>query len=91
MKSTGMIRRVDDMGRIAIPGEVRRALRIKEGDMLEVFEDGEGGVTFRKYIPENPAIQRLCDKLCEAESSPSRIMQIQNKCEELRLIVGGVL
>lgn len=50
MKATGIIRRIDDLGRVVIPREIRRTLHIKEGDPLEIFT-GEGGVIFRKYNP----------------------------------------
>lgn len=49
MKATGIVRRVDDLGRVVIPKEIRRTLRIREGDPLEIFVDGQDGVTFRKY------------------------------------------
>lgn len=49
MKATGVVRRIDDLGRIVIPKELRRSLRIQEGDPLEIFTDDEGGVVFRKY------------------------------------------
>ncbi len=51
MKATGIVRRVDDLGRIVIPKEVRRTLRIREGDPLEVFTGRDGEVTFKKYSP----------------------------------------
>lgn len=51
MKSTGIIRRIDDLGRVVIPREVRRALRIKEGDPLELYTY-EGGVYFKPYLGE---------------------------------------
>ena len=49
MKATGIIRRIDDLGRIVIPKEIRRTLRIREGDPLEIFLDEQNGVIFRKY------------------------------------------
>ncbi|NPV27769.1 MAG: AbrB/MazE/SpoVT family DNA-binding domain-containing protein [Firmicutes bacterium] len=49
MKPTGVVRRIDDLGRIVIPKEIRRTLRIHEGDPLEIFTDREGEVIFRKY------------------------------------------
>ena len=49
MKSTGIIRRIDDLGRVLIPKEIRRTMRIREGDPLEIFLDEQGGVVFRKY------------------------------------------
>lgn len=51
MKATGIVRRIDDLGRVVIPKEIRRTLRIREGDPLEIFTDAEGGVIFKKYSP----------------------------------------
>ena len=51
MKATGIVRRIDDLGRVVIPKEIRRVLRIKEGDPLEIFTDHEGEVIFKKYSP----------------------------------------
>lgn len=52
MKATGIVRRIDDLGRVVIPKEIRRTLRIREGDPLEIFTD-KGIVSFRKYSPIN--------------------------------------
>ena len=51
MKATGIVRRIDDLGRVVIPKEVRRTASIREGGPLEIFIDEDGGVVFRKYIP----------------------------------------
>ncbi|WP_066500737.1 stage V sporulation protein T [Abyssisolibacter fermentans] len=51
MKATGIVRRIDDLGRVVIPKEIRRTLRIKEGDPLEIFTDREGQVILKKYSP----------------------------------------
>ncbi|XMB86440.1 stage V sporulation T C-terminal domain-containing protein [Mycoplasmatota bacterium WC44] len=51
MKATGVVRRIDDLGRIVIPKEIRRTLRIREGDSLEIFVDQQGDVVFKKYSP----------------------------------------
>ena len=51
MKATGIVRRIDDLGRVVIPKEIRRTLRIKEGDPLEIFTDREGEVILKKYSP----------------------------------------
>ena len=51
MKATGVVRRIDDLGRIVIPKEIRKTLRIKEGDPLEIFTDREGGIILKKYSP----------------------------------------
>ena len=51
MKATGVVRRIDDLGRVVIPKEIRKTLRIKEGDPLEIFTDKEGKVILKKYSP----------------------------------------
>lgn len=51
MKATGIVRRIDDLGRVVIPKEIRRTLRIREGDPLEIFTDTDGMVVFKKYSP----------------------------------------
>ena len=51
MKATGIVRRIDDLGRIVIPKEIRRSFRIKEGDPLEIFTNADGEVIFKKYSP----------------------------------------
>ena len=51
MKATGIVRRIDDLGRVVIPKEIRRTLRIREGDPLEIFTKNDGEVIFKKYSP----------------------------------------
>ena len=51
MKATGIVRRIDDLGRVVIPKEIRRVFRIREGDALEIFTSREGEVIFKKYSP----------------------------------------
>ncbi|HOV26717.1 MAG TPA: stage V sporulation protein T [Pseudobacteroides sp.] len=51
MRATGIVRRIDDLGRVVIPKEIRRTLRIREGDPLEIFTDKEGEVILKKYSP----------------------------------------
>ncbi len=51
MKATGIVRRIDDLGRVVIPKEIRKTLRIREGDPLEIFTDREGEVILKKYSP----------------------------------------
>lgn len=53
MRATGIVRRIDDLGRVVIPKEIRRQMRIKEGDPLEIFTTREGMVCFQKYTPYN--------------------------------------
>ena len=65
MKATGIVRRVDDLGRIVIPKEIRRTLRIREGDPLEIYTEKDGGVIFRKYSPMGE-LQEFAAQMCEA-------------------------
>jgi AbrB family transcriptional regulator (stage V sporulation protein T) len=51
LKATGIVRRIDDLGRVVIPKEIRRTLRIREGDPLEIFTDKEGEIILKKYSP----------------------------------------
>ena len=50
MRATGIVRKIDDLGRVVIPREIRRSLGIREGDSLEIFVDGKDTVCFRKYV-----------------------------------------
>ena len=81
MKATGIVRRIDDLGRVVIPKEIRRTMRIREGDPLEIYTDREGEVIFKKYSPvgeftEFAAIyaetlhktSELCVVICDRDS-----------------------
>ena len=67
MKATGIVRRVDDLGRIVIPKEIRRTLRIREGDPLEIYTEKDGSVIFRKYSPMGD-LQEFAVQMCDAIS-----------------------
>ena len=76
MKATGIVRRVDDLGRVVIPKEIRRTLRIREGDPLEIFTDREGQVILKKYSPIgelNDFSKEYCEALYESTGSISII------------------
>lgn len=64
MKATGIVRRIDDLGRVVIPKEIRRTLRIREGDPLEIYTEKDGGVIFRKYSPIGD-LQDFAGQICE--------------------------
>lgn len=51
MKATGIVRRIDDLGRVVVPKEIRRTLRLREGTPLEIFTDREGEIILKKYSP----------------------------------------
>lgn len=66
MKATGIVRRIDDLGRVVIPKEIRRTLRIREGDPLEIFTDKDGVVIFKKYSllgDQGEFAMDICDAL----------------------------
>ncbi len=66
MKATGIVRRIDDLGRVVIPKEIRRVLRLREGDPLEIFTEKDGEVIFKKYSPMGELAEfaaQICDSL----------------------------
>ena len=79
MKATGIVRRVDDLGRIVIPKEIRRTLRIREGDPLEIYTEKDGGVIFRKYSPMGD-LQEFAGQMCESiGSATGRIAAVADR------------
>ena len=65
MKATGIIRRMDDLGRVVIPKEIRRTLRLREGDPLELYVDNQGGIVFRKYNAMGDYDVNLIEEVCQ--------------------------
>jgi len=79
MKSTGVVRKLDNLGRIVIPKEIRRTLRIREGDPLEIYTEKDGGVIFRKYSPMGD-LQPFAAQICEAiGSNTGRIAAVSDR------------
>ena len=80
MKATGIVRRIDELSRVVIPKEIRRTLRIREGDALEIYTDREGGVILKKYSrkgstpkllsaePKNTGLSRPVRTFCRSKS-----------------------
>lgn len=81
MKATGIVRRIDDLGRVVIPKEIRRTLRIREGDPLEIYTDRNGEVILKKYSPIGE-LSQFANEYCESVSltlkSPSIICDRDN-------------
>ena len=76
MKATGIVRRIDDLGRIVIPKEIRRTMRIREGDPLEIYTERDGEVIFKKYSPVGELANfssQICDTLCKNTGIPAAI------------------
>lgn len=67
MKATGIVRRIDDLGRVVIPKEIRRTMRIREGDPLEIYTSRDGEVIFKKYSLMG-GVEDFAAQLCETMS-----------------------
>ena len=67
MKATGIVRRIDDLGRVVIPKEIRRTMRIREGDPLEIYTTKEGEVIFKKYSMMG-AMEEFAARFCDTLS-----------------------
>jgi AbrB family transcriptional regulator (stage V sporulation protein T) len=102
MKATGIVRRIDDLGRVVIPKEIRRTLRIREGDPLEIFVDRDGEVILKKYSPIGELgdfAKEYCDSLHESLGHTTLITDRDNviavsgvsKKEYLEKSVGNVV
>ncbi len=76
MKATGIVRRIDDLGRVVIPKEIRRTMRIRDGDPLEIYTDRDGEVIFKKYSPMGELgafAAQLCETLNKTTGIPAII------------------
>lgn len=76
MKATGIVRRIDDLGRIVIPKEIRRTLRIRETDPLEIFTDKEGEIILKKYSPIGE-LGGFCQRLCGVACADNRAYRLR--------------
>lgn len=85
MKATGIIRKIDELGRITLPKEMRRVYDIKEGDPMEIFVDGDA-ICLKKYdtmTSQKDLLSRLKEKICEDAQPKSRKNDLLNKLAEL--------
>lgn len=71
MKATGIVRRIDDLGRVVIPKEIRRTMRIREGDPLEIYTSNDGEVIFKKYS----AINEMADNAAQVAEVMTKLAQ----------------
>lgn len=88
MKATGVVRRIDDLGRIVIPKEIRKILHIKEGDPLEIFTDKEGGIILKKYSPIGELSEFATDYAETLASTTGHITCITDK-DTVIAVAGG--
>ena len=72
MKATGIVRRIDDLGRVVIPKEIRRTMRIREGDPLEIYTGAGGEVVFRKYSPVGE-LSAISSQYAEAAATATKL------------------
>jgi stage V sporulation protein T len=79
MKATGIVRRIDDLGRVVIPKEIRRSMGIREGDPLEIYTTREGEVIFKKYIPLG-CIQEEAEKVYNSLKGMHIVCAIYDNC-----------
>ncbi len=76
MKATGIVRRIDDLGRVVIPKEIRRTMRIREGDPLEIFTASDGEVIFKKYSP-----------IGEVSNTAKQYAEVLNRSTDLPVLI----
>ena len=88
MKATGIVRRIDDLGRVVIPKEIRRTLRIREGDPLEIFTDREGEVILKKYSPIGE-LTEFSNEYCESLYEATNNIAIISDRDRIIAISGG--
>ena len=88
MKATGIVRRIDDLGRVVIPKEIRRTLRIREGDPLEIFTDRDGEVILKKYSPIGE-LTEFSNEFCESLYETTNNMAIISDRDRIIAIAGG--
>ena len=85
MKATGIVRRIDDLGRVVIPKEIRRTLRLREGTPLEIFTDREGEIILKKY---SPMVELAAFAVQYAEAMAS-VKQVADAFAEVAMCRGG--
>ncbi len=88
MKATGVVRRIDDLGRIVIPKEIRRTMRIREGDPLEIFTDKDGGVVFKKYSLMGD-LSDFAGQMCETLSKLSGLTAVITDRDNILAVSGA--
>ena len=89
MKATGIVRRIDDLGRVVIPKEIRRTMRIREGDPLEIYTSRDGEVIFKKYSLLG-GMEDFAGQLCETMSrSTGSICAVTDRDAVIAVAGGG--
>lgn len=89
MKATGIVRHIDELGRIVIPKEIRRTMRIRESDPLEIFTDNEGSIIFRKYSPVAD-LKDVAAGLVQSISTVTGLSSFVSDCERVIADAGAL-
>lgn len=88
MKATGIVRRIDDLGRVVIPKEIRRTMRIREGDPLEIYTSRDGEVIFKKYSLLG-GVEDFAGQLCESVSKSTGAICAVTDRDTIVAVAGG--
>ena len=88
MKATGIVRRIDDLGRVVIPKEIRRTMRIREGDPLEIYTSREGEVIFKKYSLMG-GVEEFAAQICETLSKSTGFICAVTDRDTVVAVAGG--
>jgi AbrB family transcriptional regulator (stage V sporulation protein T) len=88
MKATGIVRRIDDLGRVVIPKEIRRTMRIREGDPLEIYTSRDGEVIFKKYSLLG-GVEDFASQLCETMSRSTGSICAVTDRDTIIAVAGG--
>ena len=88
MKATGIVRRIDDLGRVVIPKEIRRTMRIREGDPLEIYTSRDGEVIFKKYSLMGE-LDDFAAQFCETLSKTSGAISAVTDRDAIIAVAGG--
>ena len=88
MKATGIVRRIDDLGRVVIPKEIRRTLRIREGEPMEIFTERDGGIILKKYSYMSE-LAALAGKYAEAMAQSLDMMVCITDRDQVIAVSGG--
>ena len=88
MKATGIVRRIDDLGRVVIPKEIRRTLRLREGTPLEIFTDREGEIILKKYSPM-VELTAFAGQYAEAMAQSTGLMVCITDRDQIIAVSGG--
>lgn len=88
MKATGIVRRIDDLGRVVIPKEIRRTLRLREGTPLEIFTDREGEIILKKYSPM-VELTAFATQYAEAMAQSTGLMVCITDRDQVIAVAGG--